>query len=141
MSDPTLTEQRIALVKEYFRKGDGGDAALLDMLTDDIELYFPKFGTRSGKAAFTVFVEGLLTQIQSLQHYPEQYSYIASGDLLVVEGWESGVARDGTSWPIPGRSEGRFCNIFRFRDKLISHLHIYVDPDFMSQDTDRFFWR
>lgn len=111
------------------------------MLADDIELYFPKLGTRSGKAAFAAFVEGVSAQIDSLQHYLEQYTYIAPGDLLVVEGRESGVAQDGTPWPIPGRSEGRFCNIFRFRDTLISHLYIDVDPDFMSQDIDRFFWR
>lgn len=35
------------------------------MLADDIELYFPKLGTRSGKAAF---VEGVSAQIDSLQH-------------------------------------------------------------------------
>lgn len=140
MSASNETEKRIALVKEYFRKGDTGDTTIIDMFTDDVELYFPKFGTRSGKAAVGAFVQGLLGQVQSLQHYQEAYTYIPSGDFVVVEGWESGVAKDGTPWPVKGRSDGRFCNVFRFRDDLISHLHIYVDPDFAGRDTERFYW-
>jgi len=140
MSSSTETEKRIALAKEYFRKGDTGDTTIINMFSDDVEFYFPKFGTRSGKAAVGAFVQGLLGQVQSLQHYPDEYNYIASGDFVVVEGWESGVAKDGTAWPVTGRSDGRFCNVFRFRGELISHLHIYVDPDFAGRDTDRFFW-
>jgi ketosteroid isomerase-like protein len=140
MSPSTTIEQRIAHVKDYFRKGDTGDATLLEIFTDDIELYFPKFGTRTGKAAVAAFVQGLLGQVQSLRHYPDRYIYVASGDFVVVEGWESGVMKDGTAWPVPGRSDGRFCNVFRFRGDRVSHLHIYVDPDFTGQDADRFFW-
>ena len=140
MSPSTTIEQRIAHVKDYFRKGDAGDATLLEIFTDDIELYFPKFGTRTGKAAVAAFVQGLLGQVQSLRHYPDRYTYVASGDFVVVEGWESGVMKDGTAWPVPGRSDGRFCNVFRFRGDRVSHLHIYVDPDFTGQDADHFFW-
>ena len=140
MGSSTTDEQRIARVKEYFRKGDAGDGDILEMFTDDIELYFPKFGTRTGKAAVVAFVQGLLNQLQSLRHDPDQYHYIVSGNFVVVEGWESGIAKDGTAWPVPGRSDGRFCNVFRFREDLISHLHVYVDPDFAGLDADRFFW-
>jgi len=55
--NPSITiEQRIARVTDYFRKGDAGDLALLDMFSADIELYFPKFGTRVGKAAVVAFL-------------------------------------------------------------------------------------
>ena len=84
--------------------------------------------------------EDFLSQVQSLQHYQDEYTYIASGDFVVVEGWESGVAKGGAAWPVKGRSDGRFCNVFRFRGELISHLHVYVDPDFAGRDTDRFYW-
>lgn len=133
-------EEYIERVKDYFRKGDAGDITIVDMFTDDVELYFPKFGTRTGKRAIADFVQGLMRHLQSIQHYPDRYTYIASADFLVVEGWESGLSKDGIIWPVPGRSEGRFCNVFRFRDNLISHIHIYVDPDFLGQDEDRFFW-
>jgi ketosteroid isomerase-like protein len=140
MSSCSETDKRIALTKEYFRKGDAGDTMIFGLFTDDVELYFPKFGKRSGKAEVGTLVRGLLGQLQSLKHYPDDYNYIASGDFVVVEGFESGLAKDGTAWPVKGRSDGRFCNVFRFRDDLISHLHIYVDPDFAGRDTDRFYW-
>jgi ketosteroid isomerase-like protein len=140
MNTKTETDARIALVKEYFRKGDVGDATIVEMFADDVELYFPKFGTRSGKQAVGAFVQGLLTQVQRLQHHQDEYTYIASGDFVVAEGWESGVMKDGTAWPVEGRTDGRFCNVFRFRGDLISHLHIYVDPDFTGQDESRFYW-
>lgn len=133
-------DKRIALVKEYFRKGDSGDATIVDMFADDIEIYFPKFGVRSGKHAVGAFVHGLQQQLTRLQHYPEEYSYITAGDSVVVEGWESGELTDGSSWPVEGKTDGRFCNVFRFRGDLISHLHIYVDPDFTGQDRARFYW-
>lgn len=140
MKPSNTSAQRIERVKDYFRKGDAGDSTIVEMFTDDVELYFPKFGTRTGKAAIAAFVQGLLGQLQSLQHFPDRYTYIASGDFVVVEGWEAGISKDGTAWPVPGRSDGRFCNVFRFRDDRISQLHIYVDPDFLGQDADRFFW-
>jgi hypothetical protein len=37
----------------------------------------------------------------------------------------SGIKKDGTRWPIEGRTDGR---------------HIYVDPDFTEEDQDRFYW-
>lgn len=61
--------------------------------------YFPKFGTRTGKEAVGTFIQRLLGQVQSLQHYPDVYSYIAAGDVVVAEGFESGVAKDGGRWP------------------------------------------
>jgi ketosteroid isomerase-like protein len=135
------SEAHIAVVKAYFRKGDAGDPTILDMFTNDIELRFPKYGTRFGKAAVGIFVQGLLTQLRSLKHFPDEYVYVATGDVVVVEGWETGVLKDGTSWPVVGCSDGEFCNVFRFRDDLISHLHVYVDPDFAGRDKDRFFWK
>jgi ketosteroid isomerase-like protein len=140
MSSTSEAAGRIALIKEYFRRGDAGDPAILDMFTDDVELRFPKFGQRSGKAAVAAFAQGLLGQLKSLKHYPDDYTYIADGDFVVAEGWETGELKDGSPWPVAGRSDGKFCNVFRFRGRLISHLHIYVDPDFTGDDAARFFW-
>lgn len=140
MNTADKPQDRVNLVKEYFRKGDAGDASIVDMFDEDIELYFPKFGLRTGKRAVGAFVQGLLGQLRVLQHCPDKYNYIVSGDFVVVEGWESGVTRSGTAWPVQGRTDGRFCNVFRFRGELIAGLHIYVDPDFTGQDEDRFYW-
>jgi len=45
------TNELIILVKQYFAKSDAGDPTTIEMFTDDMELRFPKFGTRVGKEA------------------------------------------------------------------------------------------
>lgn len=140
MNDIIDNVQRIERIKDYFRKGDVGDTSILDMFTDDVEIYFPKFGTRVGKEAVGAFVQGLLGTVESLRHHVDDYTYIPAGDVVVVEGWESGVTRDGGTWPAKGLTDGRFCNVFRFRGEKICQVHIYVDPDFTGKDTDRYYW-
>ena len=140
MTISTSEQRRIDLTKQYFRKGDAGDQTVLDMFSDNVTLYFPKFGTRSGKAEIVNFIQGLLGNLQSLRHDVDTYRYIAAGNTVVVEGTESGVMKDGASWPVRGRTEGRFCNVFEFEGELISRVHIYVDPDFAGLDRDRFYW-
>lgn len=134
------SKELIEITKLYFAKADAGDASILELFSDDVQLFFPKFGTRKGKEQVVAFVQGLMTQLDSLKHDTETYNYIASGPIVVVEGTESGIAKNGKHWPVDGRSEGRFCNVFEFKGSLISRLHIYVDPDFSGEDDDRFYW-
>ena len=42
----------LAAVKQYFVRVDAGQASVLDLFTDDVQIYFPKFGIATGKAAF-----------------------------------------------------------------------------------------
>ena len=44
--------RQIALAQEYFRRVDAGRADLTDLMSEDVEFYFPKFGTGRGKGAF-----------------------------------------------------------------------------------------
>ncbi len=140
MDGSIRSQHLITLAKEYFRRGDAGDASIVDMFDENVELYFPKFGSRVGKSAVGMFVQGLLGQVRTLRHYPDEYNYIVSGDFVAVEGREDGVTQGGTIWPVQGRTDGRFCNVFRFRGELIVQLHIYVDPDFTGEDEARFYW-
>ena len=52
MPNTELTQERIAIATDYFRKIDSGDPTILDILTDDVVTYFPKFGVGYGKAEF-----------------------------------------------------------------------------------------
>lgn len=131
----------IDIAKRYFHLADAGDPAILDLLTDDITLYFPKFGTRVGKDAVLQFVGGLFSKVERLVHEPDNYRYLVAGDTIVVEGTESGVMRSGAVFPVPGVTDGRFCNVFTFRDGRICSLHIYVDPDVAGEDKQRFYWQ
>ncbi|WP_249313986.1 hypothetical protein [Pseudoalteromonas sp. S2755] len=60
-----------------------------------------------------------------------------SGEIAAVEGQESGVMRDDAHRPDNQISSGRFGNVFEFSDNFITRIHIYVDPDFSSQDNAR----
>ena len=39
------------LCREYFRHVDTGSESLLDLFADDTQIYFPKYGIGTGKAA------------------------------------------------------------------------------------------
>lgn len=108
---------------------------MLTLFTDDIELWFPKFGTGRGHAALGQFAERLA--LASITHDIDAFRYVVSGDTVVVEGTERGVTKDGITWPDGEISQGRFCCVFDFRGPLISRLSIYVDPDFTSEHTGR----
>ena len=140
MSDPVLDRTRIEVATDYFRKIDSGDPAILDIMTDDVEVYFPKFGIGYGKAAFGDVAKGLMGSLQSIRHDLDQMRFHVAGDHVIVEGFESGVMADGTPWPVEGRSEGRFANVFEFEGELIKRVFVYVDPDFASTHQERFLW-
>lgn len=140
MSDPVLTQHRIAAVTAYFHKIDRGDPSILDIMTDDVEIYFPKFGVGHGKNDFMEVARGLMGSLERICHDVDRMTMHVAGDHVIVEGFESGVMADGTAWPVKGRSEGRFSNVFAFKGELIKRIAIYVDPDFQSTHTERFLW-
>jgi ketosteroid isomerase-like protein len=140
---PQLTPQQAALVatvKEYFVRGDAGRADTTDLFTDDVQIYFPKFGIAQGKAAFGELATGLIGSVSAFAHDLSTFSYIVSGDSVVVEGTTFGVGAGGRKWRGGETPGGRFASVFKFRDGLIARMHIYLDPDYVSQDTDRFLW-
>ncbi|OLT45937.1 hypothetical protein BJF85_18380 [Saccharomonospora sp. CUA-673] len=133
----SLDDERIEIVRDYFRKIDGGDPSVMDLYTEDVELYFPKFGYGTGKADMAEFARRLGQELGSLEHDIDGLEIIVAGDRIVVEGREWGTTADGRSWPDGIISTGRFCNVFTFRDTLISSVHIYVDPDFTSSHREK----
>ncbi|KXF56479.1 hypothetical protein AXA44_34635 [Rhodococcus sp. SC4] len=132
-----LSTQRVELTKEYFRRVDAGADTLLDLFTDNVQLYFPKFGDGHGKDDLREFATRLGSQLRSIEHDIEGFNILVAGDHVVVEGFEKGVTRDGESWPDGVISTGRFCNVFEFDGLLIKRVHVYVDPDFTSSHKER----
>lgn len=135
-----LETKRIETIVAYFQKVnevDAGDPGLLELFTDDVQFYFPKYGTTRGKDALVAFDERIGGELKSVRQDVDGFNYIASGDHIVVEGTESGVTWSGISWPDGTISQGRFCCVFEFDGPLIRRLHIYVDPDFTNSDRDR----
>jgi ketosteroid isomerase-like protein len=129
-----------ALAREYFVRADAGRPEVADLFADDVEIFFPKFGVARGKAAFWDLARGLLGSLSSLAHDIDKFSYITSGQTVVVEGTTYGVLRNGQTWAGGETPGGRFCSVFQFRNGLISRMYIYLDPDYGGADTQRFLW-
>ena len=125
---------------EYFRKVDEAVLTLLDLLTDEIQFYVPKFGVGYGRAAVAEAASGLNASLRAIEHDFDRMNIMTSGDHVIIEGFERGISADGLPRPDPERSEGRYCNVFEFRALLIKCVHIDVDPDFRSTDRARFLW-
>jgi ketosteroid isomerase-like protein len=130
----------VTVAKEYFARLDAGSAQLLDLFTEDAQIYFPKFGIGRGRSALLDVLAGLGGAIQSTQHPTESFVYTHAGNRLAVEGTTRGVLKTGTRWAAGETPAGRFCNVFEFRGNLICRMHVYLDPDYAGDDKARFLW-
>ena len=140
MATIVIDHQLIEIAKEYYRRGDAGSADLLDLFTNDVQIYFPKFGIGTGKSAIAELGAGLMASLRAISHDIDRYLYHVSGNHLTVEGTTSGVTTGGAEWSGGETPGGRFCSVFEFRDGLIARMHIYMDPDYVSEDHARFLW-
>ena len=140
MTHTAAEEALIETAKEYFRRADAGRADLVDLCTDDVELYFPKFGVATGKAAFFELATGLFSRLRQLSHDHDSLLCIADGDHVVIEGTSRGTTHNGLSWAGGKTPAGRFCNVFHFREGKIDKVRIHIDPDYGAEDRDRFLW-
>jgi ketosteroid isomerase-like protein len=136
LADHMATE----VAKKYFALLDAGNAQLLDLFTDDVQIFFPKFGVGRGHSALRDVLAGLGGALQSVQHLSESFVYTHGGNRLAVEGQTRGVLRSGARWVAGETPAGRFCNVFEFRGELICRMYVYLDPDYGSDDKARFLW-
>lgn len=139
MNNTDLAALRKGKVKTYFKKVDDGqfDEEYFNLYTEDVELYYPKFGFEKGKDGIRNFGKTIGVHLQNLTHDINNFNYIISDNIIVVEGTEKGITKSGKEWPDYKISYGKFCNVFEFEGEFIKRVHIYVDPDFTSEDADR----
>jgi len=116
-------EEKIKIAREYFLRADQGRPDVLELFNADAEIYFPKFGFGSGRESFLEMVKGFEGILEQIQHDYDGLHFIPSGDYLVVEGTSHG-RMSSNAWAGGKTPGGRFCNVFKFRDSLISSLHI-----------------
>src|SRR5712671_5841329 len=138
MSSPS-DRDKIKIAQEYFLRFDQGRPEVLELVHDDVEIYFPKFGFGSGRQSLFEMAKGFEGVLEFILHDYEGFTFIPSGDYLVVEGTSRGKM-GGKSWEGGKTPGGRFCNVFKFRGDRIASVHIYLDPDYTSDDEARFRW-
>lgn len=137
MSLDALKKDRIEVVKQFYCKLDQADATLLDLFTDDTEVFFPKFGTAQGKSSLGELGKCFALEIDKIQHLQDKFRFLSDGDTVVVEGQMRGVMQSGERWPTPEVGSHHFCAVFGFNALLIQRLSIYLDPDFNLEDKKR----
>jgi hypothetical protein len=110
------------VVKQYFIRADAGRPDVLDLFTDDVQLYFPKFGITKGKAGFGELATGLLGSLKTIAHHVSDFKYTVGTNAIVVEGTTYGSDRAGAEWNGGKTAGGRFCSVFEFRGPLIARM-------------------
>lgn len=136
----TMTdEQRKSVALEYLKRLDRGDD-IFELFADDAQLYFPKFGVVDGVQAVKNVFASVGEIIAAVKHDYANFNYIHQGDVVVVEGTNSGRTTNGREWRAGLTHAGRWCDVFEIRDFKIQRLFIYLDPDYGDEDTARYPW-
>ena len=119
---------------------DAGREDLYDLLTEDVQFYFPKFGLGRGKVGMQRCAAGVGATLRSLAHDPDSFRFIEGSKGVVLEGFTAGVTASGVHFKGGKTLGGRFCGVYEFRGSLISRIFIYMDPDYGGADEARFLW-
>ena len=62
----TGDRSKVDVAREYFVRADQGRADVLELLHDDVEIYFPKFGVGAGRASLIEMVNGFQGTLESI---------------------------------------------------------------------------
>lgn len=130
----------LSLAREYFVRADAGRSDTMDLFTQDVEIYFPKFGVRRGYEALAQLGQGLLGSLERISHDLQRCMFTAAGQTVFVEGYTRGATRTGAQWVGGSTPGGRFCSVFAFQGSKISRMYIYLDPDYAGADSAWFLW-
>lgn len=139
MTDLAGESARVKTVREYIRRIDGNDFPA-ELFAEGFQFYVPKFGIGNGLSEFMEMAEGFTTAYHGVSHVIDLVA--ECGNAVLLEGRTSGQGVDGTAWRGGETPGGRFCSVFEIDgDGRIARMHIYLDPDYTSQDRDRFRWK
>ena len=138
-------EQRKSIALEYLKAFDNAGVtasggSILDLFSDDAQVYFPKWGIATGKEQIGRMFGDVGATIKSILHDYATFNFVMTGtDVFAVEGTSAGEHRDGP-WRAGMSHSGRWCDVFEIRDSLIQRCFIYLDPDYAGKDTERYPW-
>jgi ketosteroid isomerase-like protein len=136
----TMTdEQRKAIALDYLRRLDRGQS-VFDLFDDHAEVFFPKCGIATGRAAYEKLFMDLSAIVSKFKHDLAYLNVIQQGDTVVVEGTSYGTSKGGVDWRAGVTHAGRWCDVFEIRDFKIQRCFIYLDPDYEDADTGRYPW-
>jgi len=82
---------KIKIVQEYFVRADQGRPDVLELFHENAEIYFPKFGLGFGRQSLFEMVKGFVGALEFIKHDYDGFTFMPSGDYLVVEGTSRGA--------------------------------------------------
>ncbi|TFG95236.1 MAG: hypothetical protein E4H11_05385 [Myxococcales bacterium] len=123
-------EENKALVREYFRRMQAGEATVAEMMADDITWWVPQSselgGTHRGKAAVLALM-GKGVDLYQLPLEVEIEEMVAERDQVCVQL----VVEAKTAAGLPYRNDYHFA--FRIRDGKLAGVREYVDTKYASE--------
>ena len=134
-----MEEANLRLAKQFLRTMDEG-GNVFELLTDDAEVMYPKWGIAKGKEELGQLYTDLGPYLSSISHHTESFRCLTGDDQVCISGLSSGTLTDGRSWKPDGACRGQFCVWFSFRDELISGIWIYIDPDYANGTQTYYPW-
>ncbi|MGX8881845.1 nuclear transport factor 2 family protein [Methylovorus sp. SPW-M1] len=138
MNEAPSREEAIELARTFLVTMDV-HKDFLSLMTDDVELTFPKLGTVKGKMNLGSFFQALGSYVAAISHRPETFKFLvgeSNGNMRVcIEGLSKGRLQNGKTW-----DAGRFSVIYEFRGRLVSHIGIYIDPDYVDATNAYYPW-
>lgn len=134
-----LTEDYRELATAFLRAFDEG-ADVFALVTDDVQVMYPKWGIANGKAGLADLYRDLGPYLDGICHHPETFRYLVDGNEVCISGVSSGTLKDGRTWGPDGGYSGQFCTWFTFDGALASRIWIYIDPDYVGGTNAYYPW-
>jgi hypothetical protein len=125
----------IAVAKAYFQ-AFATAADVEEQLSPEVEFYFARFGVGQGAEAYARLARGLSDYWDLVDFDIDNFSYIAAGANVVVEGTVSGKLPGGVSF-----RGHRFCAVLEVKQNLITRMYFYTDPDMAAQQPSPVTWQ
>lgn len=137
MINNTAQEQQLRVAQSYYERINSGNFdndQYYDLFTEDVKLFYPKFGFAEGKSGIKKFGEQVRNLFQHLTFELDKFNFIVTDNTVVVEGLEKGKVYTGLAFPDNKVSYGKFCTVFEFEGNRIKRMYCYVDPDHAAED-------
>jgi len=123
-------------IKRLDQQGD-----LFELLDDDVEILYPKWGIARGKEESGRMLQDFGLYLGAMKHDYDSFNFIVQGDSVCVEGVSSGTLANGMSWQPNGDEVGRFCTVFTMHSGKIKRMFVYLDPDYCDQTKSLYAWK
>lgn len=139
MIDSLRQEEQLKTAKSYYEKinsGNFNDDSYYNLFTEDVKLFYPKFGFAEGKPGVQKFGQQVRKLFNNLTFELDKFNFIVTDNTIVVEGVEKGATHTGKAFPDNDRSFGKFCTVFEFEGNQIKRMYCYVDPDHAGEDKE-----